>query len=102
MQALCYLKINNASNTSNPNKCNADKDYVVPIVSYASEVRYPNKSALILNEKLQKCYKFCPWNPFWLQKMTVNPVRNLPPSIYLNSTVSYPNIISPTKTTMQM
>ena len=54
MRALLYLKRNTSNKTSVINKLNAYKGYVVPIISYASEVWHPNKGDLVLLEKLQK------------------------------------------------
>ena len=53
-RALWYLKRSMSNKTSVINKLNAYKGYVVPIISYASEVWHPNKKDLVLLEKLQK------------------------------------------------
>ena len=54
MRALCYLKRNISIKATVINKLNMYNGYVVPIISYASEVWHPHKKDLVLPEKLQE------------------------------------------------
>ena len=53
-RSFFFLKRSMSQNASGRTKLNAYCGYIVPILSYASQVWYPNKSELRLLEKLQK------------------------------------------------